>query len=624
MPKRGRHILRQNLPLVVAALGVVFGDIGTSPLYTLRSCFTFSGAHPVLEDILGICSLIIWALVIVVCIKYIGFVMRVDHDGEGGILALLALAGRPANRGLVKAGLLTTIVVIGASMLFGDGIITPAISVISAVEGIGVVSSALQAWIVPISVVILLILFTIQVRGTEQVGKLFGPAMIAWFLAIGVAGAVAIARNPVVLWAIDPRHAIAFAQHHGPGGFLVLGGVVLAVTGVEALYADLSHFGRMPIVRAWYFFVFPALLLSYFGQSANLVTNPQALADPFYALTPGWTLMPMVVIATVATVIASQALISGAFTLIEQAIHLGLSPRIEVRHTSRRIYGQVYSPGVTATLAISCVLLVIAFRSSDHLAAAYGLAVAMTMLATDVAYYAVITRVLHWSPFAAIPLVSAFAVVDGAFVLSGLPKLAEGAWLPIAISIVLSTVALTWLEGRKRLHAALAAQQTPVDDVLHMTHRIAVPSETMIFLTPDANGVPFIASHRWIQERARNERIVLLHLEPVRQPYVAEDSRVTIERLSPHLVRVQGRFGFMEPPRIDPILHACGAQGLDIDNPETSFFYADPKIIAAKDHGFPGWRRWLFSVLSRNSRPLPDDLRIPAERRVELGVTVAL
>ncbi|HZV79718.1 MAG TPA: KUP/HAK/KT family potassium transporter [Candidatus Binatus sp.] len=617
---------KRNIPLVVAALGVVFGDIGTSPLYTISSCFTFSGAHPVREDILGICSLIVWALIIVVCIKYIGFIMRVDHDGEGGILALLALAGKPGPRGgLVATGALTTIVVVGAAMLFGDGIITPAISVISAVEGIGVASSALQAYIVPISVAILIVLFAIQARGTERVGRLFGPAMTAWFLAIGVAGAVAIVRNPGVLWAIDPRHAFVFARHHGLGGFLVLGGVVLAVTGVEALYADLSHFGRMPIVRAWYFFVFPALLLSYLGQCANLELHPDALANPFYALTPGWALMPMVVVATIATVIASQALISGAFTLVEQAIHLGLSPRFEVRHTSRRIIGQVYLPSVAWALALSGILITVTFRTSAHLAAAYGLAVSMTMLATDIAFYAVVTRVLHWKPYAALPLVLFFVIVDTSFVLAGLPKFAEGAWLPLAISAVLSVVSLTWLEGRKRLFAALAGQQTPVDEVIRTIYRESgLPTETMVFLTPDPEGVPFVASHRWIRERAKNERIILLHLAPVRQPYISEEHRVTVETLSPQLVRVRGRFGFMEPPRIDPVLHACDVHGLGIDNPETSFFYADPKIVAANDHAFPGWRRWLFGVLSRNSRPLPDDLQIPSERRVELGVTVAL
>lgn len=619
-----RRAQRQNLPLVIAALGVVFGDIGTSPLYTIRSCFTFSGAHPIKEDILGICSLVAWALIIVVCIKYIGFIMRVDHDGEGGILALLALAGRKSTHGLVASGLLTTIIVVGAAMLLGDGVITPAISVISAVEGIGVASNVLQPWIVPVSVIILIALFALQARGTERVGKLFGPAMIIWFVFIAVAGIVAIVARPEILLALDPRHALIFAGRHGIGGFFVLGGVVLAVTGVEALYADLSHFGRLPIVRAWYFLVFPACLVSYLGQGANLIVHPQALANPFYALTPGWTVMPMLVVATIATVIASQALISGAFTLIEQAIHLGLSPRMEVRHTSRRIYGQVYLPSVAVALGIGCVLLVVTFRSSDNLAAAYGLAVSCTMLATDVAYYAVVTRILQWKWYAAVPVVLLFVTVDGSFVLASLPKFLEGAWLPLAISAVLSVIALTWLEGRRRLHDSLATQQTPIQEVLKEFSTDGAPSATMIFLTPDPDGVPFIASHRWIHDRARDERIVLLNLQPMRQPYISDDNRVVVERLSPKLVKVRGRFGYMEAPRIAPILEACEAHGLDLDNPDTSFFYADPKIEPAKEQGFPAWRRWLFASLSRNSRPLPDDLRIPAERRIELGVRVAL
>jgi KUP system potassium uptake protein len=450
--------------------------------------------------------------------------------------------------------------------------------------------------------------------------------MIAWFLAIGVAGAAAIVGHPEVLVALDPRHGLAFALRHGWSGFLVLGGVVLAVTGVEALYADLSHFGRPPIVRAWFGLVFPALVLAYLGEGARLLADPRNLANPFYALTPGWTLIPMVILSTVATVIASQALISGAFTLVEQAIALGLSPRMEVRHTSRRIHGQVYLPGVAAALAVGCVLLVVTFRSSDRLAAAYGLAVAVTMLATDVAYYAVITRVLHWRRSVAIPLVALFVLIDGSFVVAGLPKFADGGWLPIAISVVLSTIALTWLQGRRCLAAALAREQTPVDEVVRdwLPADGQPASATMVFLTPDPSGVPFLAHHRWIRERAREERVVILHLAPVRKPYLAASDRLTIERLAPRLVRVHARFGYMEPPRIEPVVRVCEAQGLHLDDDETSFFYADPKIEAAKEHPLPRWQRWLFSVLQRNSRPLPDELHIPAERRIELGVTVAL
>jgi KUP system potassium uptake protein len=615
----------RNLPLAVAALGVVFGDIGTSPLYTLKPCFVFSGARPVLSDVLGICSLLVWALVIVVCIKYIGFLMRVNHDGEGGILALLALALRPAQGALVAVGALTVIVVVGASMLLGDGIITPAISVISAVEGIGVASPALHAWIVPVSVLVLGALFAIQVRGTERIGKLFGPVMIAWFVSIGVAGAIGIARYPAVLFALDPRHGAAFMIGHGPGGFFVLGGVVLAVTGVEALYADMSHFGRVPIVRAWYCLVFPTLVLTYLGEGAGVIADPRALQSPFYALTPGWALLPMVALATAATVIASQALISGAYTLVAQAIALGLSPRMEVRHTSRRVYGQVYLPSVTVALAAGCILLVLAFRSSDRLAAAYGLAVSVTMLATSLTYYAVIVRVLRWRRVVSIPLVAFFVLIDGSFVLAGLPKFADGGWLPVAISVVLTTLSLTWLEGRRCLTRELLAGLTPVADVARDLPALdGEPRATMVLLTPDPDGVPFFAKHRWIRERAREERVVLLHLKAVRKPYLAAIDRVQVDRLAPRLIRVRALFGYMEAPRIGPILEGCGQQQLHIDSDETSFFYADPKIVAAADDPLPGWQRALFAVLLRNSRPLPDDLQIVPEREVEIGVTVAL
>ncbi len=611
--------------LTVAALGVVFGDIGTSPLYTMPACYAFSGAQPVRSDVLGICSLLVWALVVVVCIKYVGFIMRVDHDGEGGILALLALAAKPRKGVIIAAGALTTIVVVGATMLMGDGLITPAISVISAVEGVGIVSSHLQPWIVPLSVAVLIALFAIQVRGTERVGKLFGPAMIAWFLAIAVAGGIAIARHPAVLAAVDPRQAIAFSARHGPGGFLVLGGVVLAVTGVEALYADLSHFGRAPIVRAWYGLVFPALLLAYLGEGATILADPKNLGNPFYALTPGWTIVPMVALATVATVIASQAVISGAFTLVEQAIALGLSPRMEVRHTSRRVQGQVYVPGVAAALALGCILLAITFRSSDRLSAAFGLAVSATMLATSIAYFAVLVRALHWRRIFAVPLVGFFVLIDGSFVVAGLPKFMDGAWLPIAISLVLSTIALTWLKGRHHLHAALARGQMPIERALPMFQASAItPRATMVFLTPDLQGVPFVETHRWLCERAREECVVLLHLSPVAKPYLAAENRVVVERLAPRLTTVNARFGYMEAPRIDAVLHACKRCALDLTDPEISFFYSDPKIERAHKGAMSRWQRWLFSVLQRNSRPLPDDLHIPAERRVELGVTVAI
>jgi KUP system potassium uptake protein len=614
-----------TMVLSLAALGVVFGDIGTSPIYTLPVCFQFSGAAPTVENVLGICSLIVWTLVLVVCVKYISFIMRVDHQGEGGILALLALAVPRKARGPIGAGVLTTFVIVGAAMLFGDGMITPAISVISAVEGLSVVTRDAQPFIVPLSVVILLALFAVQARGTEAVGRLFGPAMLLWFVAIGAAGAIAIFSQPAILQAFDPRHAAMFVSHHGIGGFLVLGGLVLAITGVEALYADLSHFGRKPIAMAWYAVVFPALVLCYLGQGARVMAAPAVLNKAFFALSPGWTLLPMIAIATAATIIASQALISGAFTLVEQAIALGLWPRTEVRHTSSALRGQVYVPAVNATLAIGCIGLVFAFGSSARLAAAYGLAVACTMLATSLAYYAVLRNVRGWSRARAAALVGWFVLIDAAFVLACLPKIQSGGWFPLAVATCIAVVVSTWLEGRRCMSKALFDQQMPVAEVARMLqHKVAPETPTMVLLTPDPAGVPFFAHHGWVRDRAREERVVLLHLAPAKRPYISDEERVTVERYSPAFTGVTIRFGYMELPRLESIVRGCGKVGVLLEREDTSFFYADPKVERALDDPFPAWRRHLFEALRRMQRPLPDDLGIPAERRIELGVSIAI
>ena len=610
---------------VIAAMGVVFGDIGTSPLYALKVCLTLAGLPPDAPSVLGVCSLVLWALVIVVCLKYVTFIIRVDHEGEGGILALLALAAPPRAVGaVVRAAGVTFIVVVGASMLFGDGIITPAISVISAIEGISVVSPAAQPYVVPISLAIIVALFALQRIGTGRVGSLFGPIMVAWFAVIGVLGAAAIVHHPAVMRALDPRQAIGFATSHGIVGFTILGGVILAVTGVEALYADLSHFGRRPIVTGWYALVFPALVLNYLGQGARILTDPHALENPFYALAPAWALVPMVVLATAATVIASQALISGTFTLIEQAIALNLAPRMLVRHTSHRHKGQVFVPAVNLALAIGCAVLVVTFKSSDRLAAAYGLAVGVTMLCTSLAYFNVIIRVLRWNRVLSAGLVFAFVVVDGSLVAASLPKFADGGYIPVTISAVLALLSFTWLEGRRCLAASLAAQQTPIGTVADNLPAGLGERGTMVFLTPDPRGVPFLARHRWIRDRAKEERVVVLNIARASTPYVEQQDRVSVERFSLRLIRVVAQFGYMEAPRIKPIIRSCAAFGLDLEDEQTSFFYADPKISALERGGMPRWRRGLFVALLRNARPLPDDLAIPAERRIELGVDVAL
>jgi KUP system potassium uptake protein len=612
--------------LALAALGVVFGDIGTSPLYTIKTCFMTAGAAPTASNALGIVSLLIWTLFFVVCVKYVTVLMRIDHDGEGGILALLARAEPPKILGVpMRADWLVWVVVIGGAMLIGDGMITPAISVISAVEGLSVATSAAAPFIVPLAAGILLGLFAIQRRGTKSVGALFGPVMTLWFVAIGFSGFVAIVAHPAILAALNPLWAVRFVTHHGIFGFLIFGAIILGMTGAEALYADMSHFGRRPIALAWYVFVFPALVLNYVGQAAAVVADPKALGSPFYALTPGWALLPMVALATAATVIASQSLISGAFTLTKQAIALNLCPRMLVLHTSAEQRGQVYVPLVNAILAIVCILLVVSFRSSDRLAAMYGLAVAATMLATDCVFFVVALRTLRWPPALVYLLAIPFALLDATFVLAGLPKFVDGAWVPIAIAGVISLIAVTWLAGRRSVARALHEQREPVEEFLAEYAALPQPPKgTIVLLTGDPTGVPFVSRHRWLRELITEQVVVTLTVMPVPRPRVPEAERVKIERASDRLVRVRAAFGYMEQPRIVPIIRACGARDLDIDKDTTAFVYADPVIVARGRGGLPAWQRSLFALLQLLSRRLAEDLEIKAERRVELGVEAAV
>ncbi len=611
--------------MALAALGVVFGDIGTSPLYTLTTCFASTNTAVTLPNTLGIISLLAWALIIIVCIKYVTVLMRVDHEGEGGILALLALAQPPRLMGtLTMTRWLIPVVVIGAAMLIGDGMITPAISVISAVEGLNVATTAAQPFVVPIAAAVLVALFLIQSRGTASVGALFGPVMLLWFIAIGIAGAVAIAGHPAIIAAINPYWAFWYVFHHGIYGFLIFGGVILALTGAEALYADLSHFGRIPITWAWYGAVFPALLLNYFGQGAVILGNPKAIDSPFYALTTGWTLMPMVVLATLATVIASQALISGAFTLTEQAIALNLSPRMRVIHTSQQERGQVYIPFINVLIAVVCLILVFTFRSSERLAAMYGLAVACTMLATTLAFFVVATTVFKWKKRFVIPGISLFVLIDTLFVTSGLPKFLDGAWVPIAVSAAIAFVSLTWLRGRRALARALTVDQQPVTEYLGEHRETATPVGCTVLLTSDPTGVPFVRHHEWMPAFLRDKMIVLLTLMPASRPYVEQTHRVTLEKIAPSLFVVKASFGYMEQPSVRYIFRACDKLGFDLDDERTTFFYSAPIIVGLQRGGMRGWQRGLFSWLARVSRPLVDDMEVPPDRRVGLGIEIQL
>ena len=613
-------------PLAIAALGVVFGDIGTSPLYTLQTCFTTVSAKPTLENTLGIVSLLIWALILVVCVKYVTVLMRIDHDGEGGILALLARAEPPKILGVpMRANWLVWVVVIGSAMIIGDGMITPAISVISAVEGISIATTAAKPLIVPLAAGILLGLFAIQFRGTQKVGAVFGPVMVLWFAAIALAGAIAIVAHPAILAALNPAHAVWFVTHHGMFGFLIFGAIILGMTGAEALYADMSHFGLVPITIAWYLFVLPALVLNYVGQGAIIVADPKTLANPFYALAPGWALLPMVALATAATIIASQSLISGAFTLTEQAIALNLFPRLHVVHTSENQRGQVYVPLVNAILAIVCILLVVTFQSSARLAAMFGLAVSATMLATDIVFFVVATRVLHWKPILVVPFTVAFAALDATFFLAGLPKFLDGAWVPLVVAGLISILAITWLTGRRAVARGLAAGQEPVEQFVAEYGAVAAaPKDTIVFLTGDPSGVPFVRNHRWLGPLIADDQLVLMTVAPVPVPFVAEAARVTIDRSSQRFVRVRADFGYMERPTLQPILRACESERFDLDRETTSFVFANPVVVGAATGGLPRWQRGLFAWLQRNSRSLATELEIPTSRRIELSVEAAV
>jgi KUP system potassium uptake protein len=546
--------------------------------------------------------------------------MRIDHDGEGGILALLARAEPPKLFGVpMHADWILWVAVVGGAMIIGDGMITPAISVISAVEGLSIATPAAQPLIVPISAGILLGLFAIQWRGTQSVGVIFGPIMALWFVAMAAAGLIAIAAHPAILAALNPLHAAWFLTHHGIFGFLIFGAIILGMTGAEALYADMSHFGRIPITLAWYGFVFPALILNYAGQGAVIAANPRALDSPFYALTPGWTLFPAVVLATAATIIASQSLISGAFTLTEQAIALNLCPNMTVLHTSKDQRGQVYVPFVNAILAIVCILLVVTFRSSDRLAAMYGLAVSATMLATDIVFYVVATRALRWKPLPALAVAGAFALLDATFVLAGLHKFIDGAWLPLAIAAVIS------LMGRRAVARELLGQREPVEKFVAEHGALASPPKgAVVLLSGDPTGVPFVNSHRWLERLVSDEVVVLLTVKRVARPYVPEDQRVTIDEISARFVRIRADFGYMEAQRLAPILNACGAANLNIDKDTTSFVFANPVIVGKSRGGLPRWQRRFFEVLQRNSRTLATELEIKANRQIELGVEVAV
>ena len=613
--------------LAIAALGVVYGDIGTSPLYAVKECFGAEhGAQLNPHNIMGVISLIFWSLTMVVVVKYLTFVMQADHDGEGGILALLALVtqSRTPSKAWRWPLILAMLGLFGAALLYGDGVITPAISVLSAIEGLSVATNVFDPYIVPITVVVLLILFGVQRRGTGGIGKVFGIAMILWFISIGAAGLSWLWRVPRILVAINPIYAFRFLSHHGLHGFLVLGAVVLCITGGEALYADMGHFGRRPIRLAWYAIVFPSLLLNYFGQGALLLAKgPSVLESPFYGLVPSSLLYPMVVVATLATVIASQALISGSFSLTHQAVQLGYLPRFNIVHTSSHKQGQIYIPTVRNLMAFACVALVLGFRHSSNLAAAYGVAVTGTMTITTILFYAVMRA--RWGVARTLILTILFSCFDLAFLGSNLAKIPQGGWFSIGLAVVIFVVMVTWRRGRMALRERAQSSVLPVEIFLAdvaVTKPTRVPG-TAVFLSLNPNVAPAALLHNYKHNKILHNQVIMLNVAMERVPDVEPAKRVEIHSFNDGFYQVVARYGFMQRPNVPEILRACNEQGLVV-GADTSYYLSRETLMLTGKSGMARWRKSLFAFLSRNSHSAADFFNIPVDRAVELGMQVEI
>ncbi|PWB76542.1 MAG: potassium transporter Kup [Holophagae bacterium] len=621
---------RDLVTLSLAALGVVYGDIGTSPLYTIRECFLPGhGAEPTPANVLGVLSLVFWSLALVVVLKYLVFVMRADNRGEGGIMALIALIS-PApdgdgrgrrRRWLILLGLF------GTALLFADGMITPVITVLGAVEGLEAATPVLRPFVVPISLGILVALFLVQKRGTARVGAMFGPAMVLWFVMIAALGLPWVLRHPEVLAAVAPWHGIGFLLSHRLHGLFVLGAVVLCFTGTEALYADMGHFGPRPIRFAWSALVCPCLLLNYFGQGAVILGGgARAVANPFFALAPEGLLYPVVAIATAAAVIASQALISGAFSLAQQAMQLGYSPRLDVVYTSSLARGQIYVPEINGLLLIACCALTVVFRSSSSLAAAYGLAVTGTMTITSLLLHAVARERWGWSRARAGALVGLFLCIDLPFFAANLVKITHGGWLPLVVGGAVFAVLVTWKQGRELLAEQMKQGMVALDRFLpslrlERPHRVA---GTAVFMTSNLDVVPPVLLHHFKHNKVLHEKVILLYVLTERVPVVPLEERVEVRGLGDEVYSVIARFGFMETPDVPRALKQCRTQGLRVKLGDTSYYLGRETLLTTGTSGMPQWRKSLFAYLSRNARPATAFFGLPPNRVVELGMQVRL
>ena len=614
--------------LMVGAIGVVFGDIGTSPLYTLREAFSpHYGLVADHDTVLGVLSMIFWSLMLVVTLKYVTIILRADNDGEGGIMALMALAQRSLGKRGRSAYLIGILGVFGASLFFSDGVITPAISVLSAVEGLEVVSPALHPWIIPITVLVLGVLFATQRFGTAKVGRIFGPITVLWFLSLAVLGVVNILHEPEVLQAINPWWAAQFFVNHSWGGIFILGAVVLAVTGGEAIYTDMGHFGARPIRYAWYFFVLPSLMLNYLGQGALVLEDPAAIRNPFYVGVPDWARWPMIVLATAATVIASQAVITGAFSIARQAMQLGYIPRMRIKHTSSDTIGQIYIPAVNWMLMLLVIGLVLAFRSSTNLAVAYGISVSMTMFIDTLLLALVANKLWPRHRSWVIPLCVVFIVIEAAFVVANGAKILQGAWFPVVLGIVLFTLLRTWRRGRELLRAEMQKEGIQLDSFLPglmLAPPVRVPG-TAVFLTADKGVVPHALLHNLKHNKVLHEQNVFLTVDTLTVPYAPREQRMKIAPIGDDFYRVVLRYGFMESPDVPlALMGSCDHCDLSFNPMDTTHFASRETIVAGRQRGMPVWRDKLFAVMHRNAAPATSFFRIPGNRLVELGAQVEI
>ncbi|MDR3409416.1 MAG: potassium transporter Kup [Formivibrio sp.] len=621
------HHKSHTAALALAALGVVYGDIGTSPLYTIKEIF--ANPHypvPITHDnILGMLSIVLWSLLIIVALKYVVFIMRADNKGEGGIMALMALVLHHA-KSRRQIAILMTLGLFGAALFYGDSVITPAISVLSAIEGLEIATPAFKPYIVPLSLVVLFILFIVQKNGTAKMGGLFGPVMILWFATLAILGIHAIAHEPRVLAAVSPHHALRFFISNPLLGFLSLGSSVLAVTGGEALYADMGHFGRKPVRIAWFGLVLPSLVLNYFGQGALLLHDQNAIANPFYLLAPSWALYPMVILSTLATVIASQAVISGAYSMTRQAIQLGYAPRMDIQHTSSQEIGQIYLPGVNWILLIAVAILVVGFGSSGKLAAAYGIAVTGTMVITTLLAFIVARYQWHWSKPKCFLILGGFLLVDIIYFSANAVKIIDGGWFPLALGLVVFLVMTTWKRGRDLVHDRLASEGMPLKQFVEiMAEAVPKIQGTAIFMTSDINSTPHALLHSIKHYKSLHERVVILTAETTDVPHVPKAERILITKLSEQFYLAKIVFGFMDEPDVPDALESCAQQGLELEMMDTSFFLGRETLIPQVGVGLmTRWREKIFVTMFRNAGSAASYFMLPPNRVVELGSQLVL